>query len=91
MSERIVSVLATLPQSFTTAEQKIGRDNIGAQASGNYVEYSAISGDSNVISSINGSALSSNAGFSGVYTTNAFTGSGTDFQTSLLYQLCFPL
>lgn len=40
MSEKIPSVLATLPQSFTTAEQKIGRDNIGAQAAGNYVSAS---------------------------------------------------
>lgn len=37
MSEKIPSVLATLPQSFTTAEQKIGRDNIAAQAAGDYV------------------------------------------------------
>ena len=80
--ERINKLLCTHPQSFTTAEQKIGRDNIGAQASGDYVSsttfnsfsahvesakqdasamsayvpYSAISGDSNVISSINGFA-----------------------------------
>lgn len=91
MSEKIPSVLATLPQSFTTAEQKIGRDNIGAQASGSYVEYSAISGDGNVISSINGSALSANAGFSGVYTTNAFTGSGTNSSDKLGLNSAFAL
>ena len=40
MSEHINKLLCTLPQSFTTAEQKIGRDNIAAQASGNYVSAS---------------------------------------------------
>ena len=32
MSEKIPSVLTNLPQSFTTAEQKQARDNIGAMA-----------------------------------------------------------
>lgn len=91
MSEHINKLLCTLPQSFTTAEQKIGRDNIGAQISGSYVEYSAISGDNNVISSINGSALSANAGFSGVYTTNAFTGSGTNSADKLGLNSAFTL
>ena len=40
MSEQINKLLCTLPQSFTTAEQKIGRDNIGAQQSGDYVSAS---------------------------------------------------
>ena len=91
MSEQINKVLASTAQSFTTAEQKQARDNIGAQASGNYVEYSAIRGDNNVISSINGSALSSNAGFSGVYTTNAFTGSGTNSADKLGLNSSFTL
>lgn len=91
MSEHINKLLCTLSQSFTTAEQKIGRDNIGAQISGDYVEYSAISGDSNVISSINGSALSANAGFSGVWHTPAFTGSGTNSSDKLGLNSAFTL
>lgn len=91
MSEQINKVLASTAQAFTTAEQLQARTNIGAQASGNYVEYSAISGDNNVISSINGSALSANAGFSGVYTTNAFTGSGTNSSDKLGLNSAFTL
>ena len=91
MSEKVNKLLCTQPQSFTTAEQKIGRDNIAAQASGNYVEYSAISGSGNVISSINGSALSANAGFSGVWHTNAFTGSGTNSADKLGMNSAFML
>lgn len=37
MSEQINKVLASTAQSFSTAEQKQARDNIGAQASGDYV------------------------------------------------------
>lgn len=51
MSEKIPSVLATLPQSFTTAEQKIGRDNIGAQAAGNYVSASTFNNFSSHVAS----------------------------------------
>lgn len=91
MSEQINKVLASTAQAFSTAEQKQARDNIGAQASGNYVEYSAISGDSNVISSINGSALSANAGFSGVWHTPAFTGSGTNSSDKLGLNSAFTL
>lgn len=91
MSEQINKVLASTAQAFTTAEQKQARDNIGAQASGSYVEYSAISGDNNVISSINGSALSANAGFSGVWHTNAFTGSGTNSADKLGLNSAFTL
>ena len=91
MSQPINKLLCTVPQSFTTAEQKIGRDNLGAQISGSYVEYSAISGDNNVISSINGSALSANAGFSGVWHTNAFTGSGTNSADKLGLNSAFTL
>ena len=91
MSEQINKVLASTAQAFTTAEQKQARDNIGAQASGDYVSYSAISGDSNVISSINGSALSANAGFSGVWHTNAFTGSGTNSADKMGLNSAFTL
>ena len=91
MSEQINKVLASTAQAFSTAEQKQARDNIGAQVSGNYVEYSAISGDNNVISSINGSALSANAGFSGVWHTPAFTGSGTNSSDKLGLNSAFTL
>lgn len=91
MSEQINKVLASTAQSFTTAEQLQARTNIGAQASGDYVEYSAISGYNNVISSINGSALSANAGFSGVWHTNAFTGSGTNSSDKLGLNSAFTL
>lgn len=37
MSEQINKVLASTAQSFTTAEQKQARDNIAAQAAGDYV------------------------------------------------------
>lgn len=43
MSEQINKLLCTLPQSFTPAEQKIGRDNIAAQASGDYAYNSSLS------------------------------------------------
>lgn len=115
--ERINKILASTAQAFSTAEQKIARDNIGAQASGDYVSsttfnnfsahvesakqdasamsayvpYSAISGDSNVISSINGSAISAGAGFSGIYTTNDFTGSGTSSTDRLGLNSSFQL
>lgn len=91
MSEQINKVLASTAQAFSTAEQKQARDNIGAQISGSYVEYSAISGDSNVISSINGSALSANAGFSGVWHTVAFTGFGTNSADKLGLNSAFTL
>jgi len=106
--ERINKVLASTAQAFSTAEQKQARDNIGAQASGDYVSsttfnsfsahvesakipYSAISGSNSVISSINGSAISAGAGFNGVYTTNAFTGSGTDSSDRLGLNSSFQL
>lgn len=91
MSEKLNKVIANLPQSFTTAEQLQARTNIGAQASGDYVSYSAISGANNVISSINGSALSANAGFSGVWHTVAFTGSGTNSSDKLGLNSAFML
>ena len=91
MSEQINKVLASTAQAFSTAEQLQARTNIGAQASGSYVEYSAISGADNVISSINGSALSANAGFSGVWHTPAFTGSGTNSSDKLGLNSAFTL
>lgn len=51
MSEAINKLLCTHPQSFTTAEQKIGRDNISAQAKLTY----AYSGST--ITAIDGSAV----------------------------------
>jgi hypothetical protein len=84
MSEQINKLLCTIPQSFTTAEQKIGRDNIGAQQAGDYVSasamsayvpYSVISADANsAITSINGSSVGK--GFSGCSTNNNITGNG---------------
>ncbi len=106
--ERINKVLASTAQAFSTAEQKQARDNIGAQASGDYVSsttfnnfsahvesamipYSAVSGNNSVISSIGGSALSAGAGFSGIYTTNDFTGSGTNRSDRLGLNSSFQL
>lgn len=83
MSEQINKVLASTAQAFTTAEQKQARDNIGAQASGNYVSasvmsaylpYSAISADSeSAITSINGSSVGK---FTGVSANYNITGNG---------------
>lgn len=71
MSERIVSVLATLPQSFTTAEQKIGRDNIGAQKSISY-SYSG-----STITAIDGSAVVQPDALTKVVHDSNLSGSGT--------------
>lgn len=82
MSEAINKVICNLPQSFTTAEQKIGRDNIGAmpQASASAFEPKityAYDSDS-AISSINGSAIGGQGGgIAEIYTDNNLTGSGT--------------
>lgn len=53
MSEKIPSVLTNLPQSFTTAEQKIGRDNIGAMAASASSLYYSTSNPSAFISGVN--------------------------------------
>lgn len=84
MSEQINKVLASTAQAFSTAEQKQARDNIGAQASGNYVSasvmsaylpYSAISADAgSAITSINGSSVGK---FTGVSAGNCISGDGT--------------
>ena len=79
MSEQINKLLCTVPQSFTTAEQKIGRDNIGAMGAVDmsaYVPFSAISSDTaSAITSINGSSVG--AGFTGLSADSNFTGNGT--------------
>lgn len=88
MSEIINKLLCDRQQSFTTAEQKIGRDNIGAmpasassdfqQVTGMsaYVPFSSVSADANsAITSINGSSVG--AGFSGISADSNFTGNGT--------------
>ena len=86
MSEQINKVLASTAQSFTTAEQKKARDNIGAQASLSY-SYSG-----STITAIDGSAVGQTAaGFSGVWTTPAFTGSGTTSADKLGLNSAFML
>lgn len=86
MSDKINRVLADRAQAFTTAEQKQARDNIGAQESGDYayssafsayIPFSSVGGTGGAITGINGSAIGATAGFSGVYASEAFTGSGT--------------
>ena len=84
MSEQINKVLASTAQSFTTAEQKQARDNIGAASAGDYaynsalssyVPFSAVSADANsAITSINGSSVGRD--FSGVSVNNGITGDG---------------
>ena len=71
MSEKLNKVIANLPQSFTTAEQKQARDNIGAQKAISY-GYSASS-----ITSIDGSAVGNPASITGVTHDYNLSGSGT--------------
>ena len=47
-------VLVDRQQNFSTAEQKQGRDNIGAQVAGDYVYTSAISAESAIWNSVTG-------------------------------------
>lgn len=68
-------VSATTFSAYTAHVESAKQDKSAMSA---YIPFSSVSGSGSAISSINGSALSSNAGFSGVYTTVAFTGSGTD-------------
>ena len=68
-------VSATTFSAYTAHVESAKQDKSAMSA---YIPFSSVSGSNSAISSINGSALSSNAGFSGVYTTVAFTGSGTD-------------
>lgn len=88
MSEVINKLLCDRQQSFTTAEQKIGRDNIGAMAASAsasfqpvfgmsaYVPFSAISADANsAITSINGSSVG--GGITSVSAENGLTGDGS--------------
>lgn len=69
MSEQINKLLCTTPQSFTTAEQKIGRDNISAQAKITFT-YSG-----STITGIDGSPVG--GGLGEVYAGNCISGSGT--------------
>lgn len=71
MSENINKVLADRAQSFTTAEQKQARDNIGAQASITY-SYSGSS-----ITGIDGSALAGTGSLSTVARDANLSGNGT--------------
>ena len=89
MSEIINRVLVDRVQSFTTAQQKTGRENIGAVGTGDltaYVNYSALSKDADSsITAINGSAV----GMTGVSTKSNLSGIGTtgqplDLNTSVI-------
>lgn len=71
MSEQINRVLVDRQQAFTTAEQKQGRDNIGAQASISY-SYSG-----STITAIDGSAVGNPASLTGVDHDYNLSGSGT--------------
>lgn len=71
MSEQINKLLCTIPQSFTTAEQKIGRDNIDAQKSINY-SYSG-----STITAIDGSAVGQPNSITEVVHDANLSGSGT--------------
>lgn len=93
MSEQINKVLASTAQAFTTAEQKQARDNIAAQASGDYAFNSSLSAkqDTSAMSSyLPYSAISADANsaitsingssvgsFSGVSSNNGITGNGS--------------
>ena len=71
MSEQINKLLCTLPQSFTTAEQKIGRDNIDAQKS---ITYSY---QDSQITAIDGSAVGNPAALTGINHDYNLSGLGT--------------
>lgn len=73
-------VSATTFSAYTAHVESAKQDKSAMSA---YIPFSSVSGSNGAISSINGSALSSNAGFSGVYTTQAFTGSGTNSSDKL--------
>lgn len=73
-------VSATTFSAYTAHVESAKQDRSAMSA---YIPFSSVSGSNGAISSINGSALSSNAGFSGVYTTPAFTGSGTNSSDKL--------
>lgn len=71
MSEQINKILASTSQAFSTAEQKIARDNISAQAKLTY----AYSGST--ITAIDGSAVGQVGALSAVYRDSNLSGSGT--------------
>lgn len=68
-------VSATTFSAYTAHVESAKMDKSAMSA---YIPFSSVGGTNSAISSINGSALSSNAGFSGVHTTPDFTGSGTN-------------
>lgn len=93
MASPLNKVICNLPQAFSTAEQKQARDNIGAQASGDYAFNSSLSAKQDTsamsaylpysaISADANSAITSINGssvgsFSGVSSNNNVTGDGT--------------
>ena len=82
----IPSVLADRPQAFSTSQKLQARTNIDAQKSLSY-SYSGSS-----ITAIDGSAVGQTVpGFSGVWHTNAFTGSGTTSADKLGLNSAFML
>lgn len=68
MSEQINKVLASTAQAFSTSEQKQARDNIGAQASGDYVSASTFNNFSAHVESAkqDASAMSSYVPYSAI-------------------------
>ena len=70
MSEQINKVLASTSQAFSTAEQKIARDNISAQAKISY-SYSG-----STITAIDGSAVGNPASLTGVEHDSNLSGNG---------------
>ncbi len=82
----IPSVLADRPQAFSTSQQLQARTNIDAQKSLSY-SYSG-----SAITAIDGSAVGQTvAGFSGIWHTIAFTGSGTNSADKLGLNSAFTL
>lgn len=71
MSEQINKVLASTSQAFSTAEQKIARDNISAQAKISY-SYSG-----STITAIDGSAVGNPSSLTGVEHDSNLSGAGT--------------
>ena len=81
MSEQINKVLASTSQAFSTGEQKQARDNIGAQASGDYAYNSAVSSkaDSSSLSSyVPFSAISADANSAITSINGSSVGAGFD-------------
>lgn len=71
MSEAINKVISNLPQAFTTAEQAQARQNIDAQKS---IAYSYSGG---TITAIDGSAVGTTGGITGIYHDSNLSGNAT--------------